>query len=147
MSVHRILILPLMLLPGCALFGDPLLGTWELVAFDEYGPLTGSTADGETTTTTTLSGELTLDTMDGSLIAGAYIETIQVDIVGPTDNSSDQSRERTDAEARGESRDEYDLDIDGVGDWICLLSGSELDCEDDEFNNIVFERVPEDRKD
>ncbi|HCH64547.1 MAG: hypothetical protein CL927_02930 [Deltaproteobacteria bacterium] len=141
------LALSFVLLPGCALFGDPLLGTWKLVEFDEYGPLTNATADGETTTTTTLSGEMVLDTVDGSLLTGTYTETIQTDIVGPAENSSAQARDRTDAEARDESRDEYELDIDGMGDWICMLSGSELDCEDDDFNNVLFERIPENRKD
>ena len=54
MSPSRILALTMVFLPGCALFGDPLLGTWELVEFDEYGPLTSTTVNGEATTTTTL---------------------------------------------------------------------------------------------
>lgn len=146
MSPSRILAVTMVFLPGCALFGDPLLGTWELVEFDEYGPLTSTTVDGEATTTTTLSGELVLDTVDGSLLTGIYTETTQLDLTSPTETSSDQSSEETDAEAREESRDEYDLDIDGVGDWLCVLNSTELDCEDDDFNNIVFERVPEGRK-
>ena len=87
-----------------------------------------------------------LDTVDGSLLTGIYTETTQIDLTSPTETSSDQSGEETDAEAREESRDEYDLDIDGVGDWLCVLNSTELDCEDDDFNNIVFERVPEGRK-
>jgi hypothetical protein len=143
----RFLALSFVLLPGCALFGDPLLGKWKLVEFDEYGPLTSTSVEEQTTTTTTLSGLMVLDTVDGSLLTGTYTETVQVDIVSPTENSSDQSKDKTDAEAREESKGEYDLDIDGMGDWICVLGGSDLDCEDDDFNNVLFERVPEGRKD
>jgi hypothetical protein len=136
----------LLLLPGCALFGDPIIGTWSLVEVEEYGPLTSTSVEDQVTTTTTLAGKMVLDTIDGSTITGTYTESIQVDVVGPTQNSSDTTRTREDAEARDSARDEYDVDIDGFGDWICLLDGTELDCEDDDGNEVLFERVADEKK-
>ena len=131
------------LLPGCALFGDPLLGTWKLSELEEYGPLTTIDTEGETTTTTTLSGVLVLDELDGSRMTGIHTETIQVEVTSPTGTSSDTTEDELEAEARDEGGNEYALDIDGLGDWMCVLRGTELDCEDDDFHSAIFERQAE----
>ncbi len=141
MSIHRPAALLLCFLPGCALFGDPIIGTWSLVELEEHGPLTSTSVEEEVTTTTTLSGSMVLDTVDGSWITGTYTASTRIDVVGPTQDSSDTTRARSDAEARETARDEYDLDIDGLGDWACVLGGTELDCEDDDGNVALFERV------
>ena len=146
MSMTRTTALLLIFLPGCALFGDPIIGTWELTELEEHGPLTSTSVEDEVTTTTTLAGKMVLDTMDGSLITGTYTESIQIDVVGPGQNSSDTTQERNEAEARESTRNEYELDIDGLGDWICILDGTELDCEDDDGNMVLFERVADDQK-
>lgn len=131
---------------GCALFGDPLLGTWELAQHDLHDPLTTTEVDGDRTTTTALSGELVVDTLDGSSLLGLYTERTRVTVVGPEGEDLTRSKEEGEVDAREEARGEYELDVDGFDDWLCVLEGTELDCEDDDANAIRFDRVSDAKK-
>ncbi len=131
---------------GCALFGDPLLGKWELLESDLHGPLTTTSVEDQATTTTTLSGEMVLEDLEDGVIFGTYTEAIKVRVVSPEGNSTERSEETVEVEAREESGDEYALDVDTVGDWLCFIHSSDLECEDDDGNDILFERIAEGRK-
>jgi len=132
--------------PGCALFGDPLLGTWKLEQSDVYDPLTTTEVEGEVTTTTTISGEMVLDTLEGNSILGTYTQTTKVRVVGPEGNDSSRSAEEGEVDASDEGGGEYELDVDGFDDWLCIIEGTELQCEDDDLNDIIFSRVGEEEK-
>lgn len=133
--------------PGCALFGDPLLGTWELLEADAYGPLTTTTTDDNSvSTTTSLAGVMVLDTLEDGDILGSYTETTTVTLVGPEVNDTTTDSEELEAEAFQEGGGEYTLDIDGFGDWLCQIQSATLDCEDDDGEGVVFERVGEGEK-
>jgi len=129
--------------PGCALFGDPLLGTWNLIEDDLYGPLTHTSTEEQTSTTTTLSGTLVFDVLEEGDLLGRYTQTTTVTVLGPEVNDTTSEDAEAEAEAGRESRGEYEVEVDGFDDWICIIAGSELDCEDDELNQVLFERIGE----
>jgi len=126
--------------PGCALFGDPLLGSWNLVESDHHDPLTTTTTEGDVTTSVTVSSTLDFDELDGGDILGKWSETFTTTVVSPAGTEESDATEKADAVGVRESKGEYELDIDGVGDWVCTLSGSELDCEDDDLAQLIYER-------
>ena len=126
--------------PGCALFGDPLLGSWELVESDHYDPLTTTSTEGDTTTSVTVSGTLDFEEMKDGELVGQWSETFTTTLSSPAGTETSEESEAAEAVGDRESKGEYALDIDGVGDWLCTLSGSELDCEDDDLAQVIYER-------
>ena len=126
--------------PGCAMFGDPLLGSWELVESDHYDPLTTTSTEGDITTSIAVSSTLTFEELESGDILGTWTETITTTTVGPSGTETSEVSDKAEVVGERESKGEYELDIDGVGDWLCTLSGSELDCEDDDLASIVYER-------
>lgn len=125
---------------GCAMFGDPLLGSWELVESDHHDPLTTTTTEGDTTTSVTVSSTLTFEELESGDILGTWTETFTTTIVSPSGTETSDVSDRGEVVGERASKGEYELDIDGVGDWLCTLSGSELDCEDDDLATLVYER-------
>jgi hypothetical protein len=125
---------------GCALFGDPLLGSWDLVESDHYNPLTTTTTEGDLTTSVTVTSTLTFEELEDGDILGKWTETFTTTTSGPSGTETTDEGQKADATATRESKGEYELDIDGTGDWLCELSGSELDCEDDDLANVIYER-------
>ena len=96
-------------------------------------------------TTTTLSGELVLGLIDGSLLTGIYTETLQIDL-WPTETNGDQARRRP--MPRPASLGTNTTSISTAWATGCACSASTTSSTaNDEFNNIVFERVPEGHRD
>ncbi len=125
---------------GCALFGDPLLGSWDLVESDQYDPLTTTTTEGDLTTSVTVSSTLTFEDLEDGDILGTWTEAFATTTSGPSGTETTEEGEKADVTAKRESKGEYELDIDGVGDWLCTLSDSELDCEDDDLSRVLYDR-------
>ena len=131
---------------GCALFGDPLLGTWELVESDLDAPLTSTTTEDDISTTLSITGTLVFDTLEDGDLLGTYSRTVTTTQIGPEVNDTTSETEKSEAEATEQSKGEYEVEVDGYDDWICIIESSQLDCEDDDLNSLLFDRVGEGEK-
>lgn len=130
------------LAPGCSIFGDPILGVWEVETWDAYDPLRQSAATDEGAITGfSREFELDLNEVDGGEILGTFSYTYVYTYSGPGGAQSDRSNEKFEATAIDEGKSTYEIDVDSFGDWACELTGEELQCEDDDGGELIFERT------
>jgi len=126
---------------GCSVFGEPLMGIWELVDADFIIEDT-QTVDG-CTVSSNFFAELTIDDKDDDDFEGELEIIVRVDSSGScAENYDDSDKETYDIEADKEDKDEYALEADNYYDYECEIDeDGELICEDDEGDDWIFEKI------
>lgn len=123
------------------MFGDPLIGSWALERWDAYGPLSNRVVEGADTTTTSAEGGLDFADVEGSEVVGTWWFTVEVVTSGPSGSGTETEESEEDAAGREADKGEYDVDVDGVGDWLCEILGSSLVCDDGDDGEVHFRRT------
>ena len=136
---------------GCSMFGDRIMGTWELTEWDheEYDlasfddqVVVDVTLDLDHQTKVSIEGELNVS------IESEY-EYYYYDYdynIEPLDYGTRSVAFQTPVEAVNEGSKEYEIEIEGWKrysdtDWECDLEKDELLCDGDEGLELVFERL------
>ena len=137
---------------GCALFGDRIMGTWELTEWD-HEDYDSSAFDGAVVTDVTLDFDhKTRVSVEGELNVfleaevGYSYYTYDYYRIEPLDDHTRSLEFQTPVEAVNEGSREYEIEVEGWErledtDWECDLEKDELLCEGDEGLEMTFKRL------
>jgi len=139
---------------GCALFGDRIIGTWELTDW-EYDGNDGSdyddvltidvTLDFDNKTRVSVEGEMDVD-IEAEVEAYSYYSYNYYGVVPRSDTDTRSLKFQTPIEAVNEGSREYEIEVEGWErledtDWECDLEDDELLCDGDEGLEMTFKRL------
>lgn len=128
---------------GCALFTDPIVGSWEMTEINGEDPSYTYTYGPECYLDIERSMEFDVEEKDGKLVGDGEMD---FGYSGPCYGKSYSGSYSFDFEVDGKQTDkgEYEITFETEeGDDLdleCTLDDDVLECEDDEGNDMVFER-------
>jgi hypothetical protein len=127
---------------GAAACSPSIMGTWELTELN--GEETSqSYSSGDCSYSFDLELGVDMNEKDGDKVLGSFDQkvTYTYNCYGYSDSYS--ASYDGDVEATTDDGEEWEVEIDGDDasfDLTCTVDGDEMECEDDDDNNFLFER-------